>query len=100
MKHHIATGYGTHEKASARIHELERQLGLPHSTASEFITDAWDRLSLLEEMATAKGAGPAPAAPPAKPGTTRQPTKTEIVAAKPVCGVNRIARAFASAQRR
>src|SRR5579864_4152991 len=100
MKEHITRDFGTQDKATARIHELEDRLGLPHSVVAESITDAWDRLSILEELAAAKGVNATSTGTAAKSPATRHVTSTSTGTAsdKPLHGVDRIARAFASTQ--
>lgn len=44
------------DKANERIHELEKQLGLPRTADAEHIGAAWSRIELLEEMAAGAGA--------------------------------------------
>lgn len=87
MKDNISRDYGTSDEANARIHELEAQLGIPRSNDAEDICSAWDRLSILEELAVAKQ--------PAKGTTSTVQTLPPISTGKPLVG---LARAIAANQ--
>src|ERR1043166_7930899 len=97
MQEHITRDYGTHEKANARIHELEAQLGIPRSEDIADICYAWDRLSVLEDLAAARQTAKLPETKPAKssPAAAASP-RPPCSTGKPLFG---LARAIAANQR-
>lgn len=97
MKDHILRNYGTPEAANARIHELESRLGIPRSDDIEEITSAWDRLSVLEEIAAVRNPGTSPS-PKAGSNTPKAKTSSSpFLTDKPLFG---LARAIAANQRK
>ena len=96
MKDNITRDFGTSEKAHARIHELEAQLGIPRSNDTEEICSAWDRLSILEDLAATKAPAPAPPSMQTQSIPPTAHTLPPISAGKPLIG---LARAIAANQR-